>query len=61
MSDLADDAAPPQEEEPKVSLTDRTVTYTFPVKVVVVGALTEDDYKVLEDKIWSDINDVLNR
>ena len=32
---------------------DRTVNYVFPVEVVVIGALTEEDYRAIERRIWA--------
>jgi hypothetical protein len=46
--------------EPKIATSDRSVIYTFPIKVVVVGALTKEDFEAIDDRIWTDINDAMN-
>jgi hypothetical protein len=39
---------------------DRTVSYVFPVEVVVVGALTEDDHRRIGDGIWIAFGEALS-
>ena len=36
-----------------------TVTFRFPIEVIVVGALSDDDRKMLHDGIWTDFHDAL--
>jgi hypothetical protein len=36
---------------------DRTVNYVFPVEVIVIGALTDDDYRAIERRIWTDFGE----
>jgi len=40
---------------------DGTISYVFPVEVVVVGALTEDDHRAIEQRIWSSFSEALSR
>lgn len=63
MSDapVKEQTGPPASDEPRVATDERSVTYTFPVKVVLVGALTQEELKHIEDRIWVDINDVMSR
>ena len=53
-----DPATPP--EQPQIATTERSVVYTFPVKVVLVGALTKEDFDAIDERIWTDINDAMN-
>lgn len=32
---------------------DRAVNYIFPVEVIVVGALTEEEHRAIERRIWT--------
>ena len=56
MNDLRDDLPDPQVLTPD----DRTVTYVFPVEVVVVGALTEDDHQEIYQNVWNDFGRTLS-
>jgi len=38
-----------------------TISYVFPVEVVVVGALTEDDHRAIEQRIWGSFSEALSR
>lgn len=38
---------------------DRTVNYVFPVEVIVVGALTDDDRQEIYDRVWNDFGDAM--
>ena len=38
-----------------------TISYVFPVQVVVVGALTEDDHRAIEQRIWGSFSEALSR
>lgn len=38
-----------------------TISYVFPVEVVVVGALTEDDHRAIEQRIWGSFSEALAR
>ncbi|HEY2595595.1 MAG TPA: hypothetical protein VGK33_17015 [Chloroflexota bacterium] len=40
---------------------DQVVNYVFPVEVVVVGALTEEDHAAIERRIWTSFNEALAR
>jgi hypothetical protein len=53
-TDLAPDAAVQQTDE-------GTISYVFPVEVVVVGALTEDDHRAIEQRIWGSFSEALAR
>ncbi|MBV8700531.1 hypothetical protein [Bradyrhizobium sp.] len=56
MNDLSDEPTDPQILSPD----DRTVTYVFPVEVVVVGALTDDDHKEIYQTVWNDFGRTLS-
>jgi hypothetical protein len=38
---------------------DRAVNYVFPVEVVVVGALTDDDRRGIYQQVWTDLGDAM--
>jgi hypothetical protein len=38
---------------------ERTVNYVFPVEVIVVGTLTEDDRREIYQRVWNDFGDAL--
>jgi len=38
-----------------------TISYVFPVEVVVVGTLTEDDHRAIEQRIWGSFSEALSR
>jgi hypothetical protein len=38
---------------------DRAVNYVFPVEIVVVGALTDDDRRGIYQQVWSDLADAM--
>jgi hypothetical protein len=38
-----------------------TISYVFPVEVVVVSALTEDDHRAIEQRIWGSFSEALSR
>jgi hypothetical protein len=38
---------------------DRVVNYVFPVEVVVVGALTDDDRRGIYQQVWTDLGDAM--
>jgi hypothetical protein len=40
---------------------ERTVNYVFPVEVVVVGALTEDDHRAIEQRVWDNFGEALSQ
>jgi Fe-S-cluster formation regulator IscX/YfhJ len=43
------------ENEDRTEMPDpRTVNYVFPVEIVVVGALTEDDHQEIHERVWND-------
>ena len=52
--DLPPDTAVQQADE-------GTISYVFPVEVVVVGALTEDDHRAIEQRIWGSFSEALSR
>ena len=46
----------------EVQLADEgTISYVFPVEVVVVGALTDDDHRAIEQRIWGSFSEALSR
>ena len=46
--------------EPEVVLPDeRTVSYVFPVEVIIVGALTEEDHRQIYTRVWTDLGDAM--
>ncbi len=38
-----------------------TINYVFPVEIVVVGTLTEDDHRAIEQRIWGSFSEALSR
>ena len=40
---------------------EQAVNYVFPVEVVVVGALTEEDHAAIEARIWTGFSEALAR
>jgi hypothetical protein len=45
---------------PQIEMPDeRNVNYVFPVEIVVVGALTEDDHREIHQRIWNDWGDAM--
>lgn len=49
------------EIEPAAASAGTVVNYYFPVEVVVVGALSDDDRAELEASIWGGLSDALDR
>ncbi|HLW71303.1 MAG TPA: hypothetical protein VKS22_11850 [Candidatus Binataceae bacterium] len=47
--------------EPAQMMTEAVVNYYFPVEVVVVGGLSEEDHAAVEARIWRSFGDALNR
>jgi hypothetical protein len=42
-------------------MTEAVVNYYFPVEVVMVGGLSEEDHAAVEARIWRSFGDALNR
>jgi hypothetical protein len=40
-----------------VTADERTVSYVFPVEVIVVGLLTEEHYRALEARVWANFGE----
>jgi hypothetical protein len=40
---------------------DRAVNYIFPVEVIVVGALSEDDHQTIERRIWTGFGEAFSQ
>lgn len=57
---ISKDANVPTPDDPNVVTGDRSVIYTFPIKVVLVGALTKEDFEAIDDRIWTDINSAMS-
>jgi hypothetical protein len=38
----------------------RTVNYVFPVEIVVVGALTDDDHREIYERVWDDFGKAMS-
>jgi hypothetical protein len=38
---------------------ERIVNYVFPVEIVVVGALTEDDHREIYQRVWNDFGEAM--
>ena len=38
---------------------ERTVNYVFPVEVIVVGALTDDDHREIYQRVWTDFGEAM--
>lgn len=54
MSDTTGgDGANPPDQQP--------VNYVFPVEVIVVGALTEEDHQAIEQRLWTSFSEALSR
>ena len=47
--------------EPMQMITQGVVNYYFPVEVVVVGSLTEEEHTAIEARIWESFGDALER
>ena len=47
--------------EPAQAKTHCVVNYRFPVEVVIVGGLSEEDHTTIEARIWRNFGDALNR
>ncbi len=47
--------------EPAPMMTEGVVNYYFPVEVVIVGGLSEEDHAAIETRIWRSFGDALNR
>lgn len=47
--------------EPAQMMTQGVVNYYFPVEVVIVGGLSEEDHATIEARIWRSFGDALNR
>jgi hypothetical protein len=47
--------------EPTQMMTQGVVNYYFPVEVVVVGGLSEEDHAAIEARVWQSFGDALNR
>lgn len=47
--------------EPAQLMTQAVVNYYFPVEVVIVGGLSEEDHAALEARVWRSFGDALNR
>jgi hypothetical protein len=47
--------------EPTQMMTQGVVNYYFPVEVVVVGSLTEEEQTAIEARIWESLGDALER
>jgi hypothetical protein len=57
---LADDGSAEDDLDFKVETPDEhTVNYVFPVTIVVVGALTDDDRNGIVKDVWSGFNDAM--
>jgi hypothetical protein len=47
--------------EPAQMMTQGVVNYYFPVEVVIVGSLPEEEYAAIEARIWESLGDALER
>ena len=47
--------------EPGGQAGGQAVTYVFPVEVVVLGALGEEDLRAIEGRIWSSLGTALSQ
>lgn len=48
--------------EPQVQFPDeRTVNYVFPVEVIVVAALTEEDHRLIEKRVWNNFGEAFGQ
>jgi hypothetical protein len=45
-----------------VALSDRTViNYYFPVEIVIVGELSEEEHQAIQARVWEQFSDALDR
>ena len=56
MNDFVDSATDDRIEAPDT----RTVNYVFPVEIVVVGALTDDDHREIYERVWDDFGKAMS-
>ena len=47
--------------EPTQMLSQGVVNYYFPVEIVIVGSLPEEEREALETRIWESLGDALER
>ena len=47
--------------EPAQMMTQEVVNYHFPIEVVVVGGLSEEDHAAIEARVWRSFGDALSR
>lgn len=47
--------------EPAQMTTQGVVNYYFPVEVVIVGSLPEEEHAAIEARIWENLGDALER
>lgn len=47
--------------EPTKMMTQGVVNYYFPVEVVIVGSLPEEEHAAIEARIWESLGDALER
>jgi hypothetical protein len=47
--------------EPAQMMTQGVVNYYFPVEVVIVGSLPEEEHAAIEARIWESLGDALER
>ena len=62
MASNLSDASPDPSGDTAIQPADEgTISYVFPIEVVVVGALTEDDHRTIEQRVWSSFSEALAR
>jgi hypothetical protein len=49
------------EIEPVAMESERVVNYYFPVEIVIVGSLPEEERELITTRIWDQLGDVLRR
>jgi hypothetical protein len=47
--------------EPAQMMTEGVVNYYFPVEVVIVGALSEEEHAAIEARVWRSFGDAFER
>jgi hypothetical protein len=47
--------------EPAQMMTQGVVNYYFPVEVVIIGGLSDEDHAAIEARIWGSFGDAFNR
>ena len=44
-----------------VAMDNQVINYYFPVEIVIVGSLPEEEREAIEDRVWEHLSDALER